>query len=87
MPAVTFMHSTIHKSQNCGVVMARSAVTLPVVTIARGGGAVQPAGRQPGRGMRTVNTGNTTPQFWLLWSVLCMNVTARASACSVRPRR
>ncbi len=63
MPAVTFMHSTIHKSQNCGVVIARSAVTLPVVTIARvDGGAVQPAGRQPGRGMRTVNTPNIMKQ-------------------------
>ncbi len=34
MPAVTFKHSTIQSSQNCGVVIARSAVTLPVVTIA-----------------------------------------------------
>ena len=31
MPAVTFRHSTTHSSQNCGVVIARSAVTLPVV--------------------------------------------------------
>jgi hypothetical protein len=31
MPAVTFMHSTTHKSQNCGVLMALSASTLAVV--------------------------------------------------------
>ncbi len=62
MPAVTFMHRTIHRSQNCGVVMARSAVTLPVVTIARGGGGIQPAGRQPGRGIRTVKTPNIMKQ-------------------------
>ena len=28
MPAVTFMHSTTHSSQNCGVRIARFAVTL-----------------------------------------------------------
>ncbi len=62
MPAVTFMQSTIHSSQNCGVVMARSTVTFPVVTRARGGGGVHPSGRQPWRGTRTVNTPNIMKQ-------------------------
>ena len=50
MPAVTLRHSTTHSSQNCGVVIARSAVTLPVVTMrARRLARVHPAGFQPGR--------------------------------------
>ena len=31
MPAVTLVSSTTHSSQNCGVLMALSADTLPVV--------------------------------------------------------
>jgi len=59
MPAVTFKKSTAQSSQNCGVRIARAAVTLPVMTnglrcSARG----ERRGRQPGRGTRTENTPN-----------------------------
>src|SRR3954464_2370395 len=57
MPAVTLQNSTVHSIQNCGVLIAFVAVTLPAVIIerrARSGG-VQPSGRQPSAGTRTVN--------------------------------
>src|SRR5918912_3211262 len=46
MPAVTLQNSTVHSSQNCGVLIAFVAVTLPVVIIARvpRSCGVQPAG-------------------------------------------
>ena len=54
MPAVTFMHSTTHSSQNCGVRQAASTATLAVVTSCFGcAGAVQPAGFQSAAGTRT----------------------------------
>src|SRR3954453_4339259 len=49
IPAVTLQNSTVHSSQNCGVLIAFVAVTLPLVIIdrcARCSGD-QPAGRQP----------------------------------------
>ena len=53
MPAVTFMHNTIHSSQNCGVRHATSTATLAVVTNCFGcAGAVQPAGFQSAAGTR-----------------------------------
>src|SRR5690554_1113650 len=54
MPAVTFVNSTIHSRENCGVRIARVAVTSPLawVEIALADG-VQPAGFQPGAGTRT----------------------------------
>jgi hypothetical protein len=56
MPAVTFRHSTTHNSQNCGVLIARAAVTLLFVTKRRGlSGATQRAGRHPRGGTRTMN--------------------------------
>ncbi len=58
MPAVTFMHSTTHSSQNCGVRQATSTATF-----ARGhqlfrlrARAIQPAGFQSAAGTRTVYT-------------------------------
>src|SRR5580698_74952 len=57
MPAVTFIQSTPHNSQNCGVRQATSNSTLAAVTsffaCAEG---TQPAGFQPSAGTRTVNT-------------------------------
>src|SRR5919202_3320471 len=49
MPAVTLQNRTVHSSQNCGVLMAFVAVTLPAVIIdfALRSGGVQPSGRQP----------------------------------------
>src|SRR5262245_25459694 len=40
MPAVTLQNSTVHRSQNCGVRIARSAVTSAVVLIAPDSSAV-----------------------------------------------
>src|SRR5918996_3757682 len=54
MPAVTLQNSTVHRSQNCGVLIAFVAVTLPPVIIARWRvGAVQPSGRQSAAGTFT----------------------------------
>src|ERR1700728_2596193 len=50
MPAVTFMHSTPHNSQNCGVFHATFRCTCCAVIIALAeplAGGVQPAGLQP----------------------------------------
>src|SRR6516225_7232183 len=55
IPAVTFRQSTAHKSQNCGVRIARSAVQSPG-PVARA--FVGPGGLQPGGGRRTVSTPN-----------------------------
>src|SRR5579871_6518066 len=59
IPAVTLQNNTIQSSQNCGVRMARSATTLPLVTnrlrILTGSG---PMGLQSGAGTRTVKTPN-----------------------------
>src|ERR1700679_645564 len=53
MSAVTFMQSTTHNSQNCGVRHAMSTATLAVVTNCLGcAGAVQPAGFQSAAGTR-----------------------------------
>src|SRR4051812_8162167 len=56
MPAVTLQNRTVQSSQNCGVLIAFVAVTLPVVTIERrsSAGGDQPFGRQPSAGTRTV---------------------------------
>src|SRR3954471_18609412 len=58
MPAVTFMHSTTHRHQNCGVRTALFAETFAVVTsgLAAASSALHPAGRQPGGGTRTSST-------------------------------
>src|SRR3954468_1309429 len=52
MPAVTLQKSTVHSSQNCGVLIALVAVTLAVVIIERAARSVgsQPSGRQPSGG-------------------------------------
>src|SRR4051794_31447891 len=52
MPAVTLQNRTVHSSQNCGVLIAFVAVTLPAVIIERRvrSGGVQPAGRQSSAG-------------------------------------
>src|SRR5919112_954609 len=57
MPAVTLQNSTVHSIQNCGVLIAFVAVTLPVVTRRRRSwsGGVQPSGFQSSAGTRTVN--------------------------------
>ncbi len=47
MPAVTFMHSTTHSSQNCGVRQATSTDTLAEVTSFLGCAGGTPAGRLP----------------------------------------
>ena len=54
MPALTFRHSTTHTSQNCGVPQARFTCTWPcvIIVLACAAGGVQPAGFQPGGGMR-----------------------------------
>ena len=60
MPAVTFRHSTIHSSQNCGV--ANRAVrghVAPSSPCARATApASSPPAANPARGTRTVNTPN-----------------------------
>src|SRR5919112_4830936 len=57
MPAVTLQNRTVHSIQNCGVLIAFVAVTLPFVTRRRWSfsGGVQPSGFQPSAGTRTVN--------------------------------
>src|ERR687886_2204131 len=51
MPAVTLQNRTVHSSQNCGVLIAFVAVTLPVEISARWRvGPVHPSGRQPSAG-------------------------------------
>ena len=55
MPALTFMHSTIHSSQNCGMPQTRLTCTWRWVIMplcARATGGVQPAGCQPVSGTR-----------------------------------
>ncbi len=55
MPAETFMHSTSHTSQNCGMPQMRFTWTWPrviIVLLASTAGGVQPAGFQPAAGMR-----------------------------------
>ena len=55
MPADTFMHSTTHTSQNCGMPQTLLTCTWRQVIIelcARACGRVQPAGCQPDAGMR-----------------------------------
>src|SRR5436190_19519298 len=56
MPAVTLQNSTVHSSQNCGVLIALVAVTLPLVIIERVtcSRGVQHYGRQPSAGPHTV---------------------------------
>src|SRR5215211_7864774 len=52
MPAVTLQNRTVQSSQNCGVLIAVVAVTLPAVIIDRAPWSfgVQPSGRQPSGG-------------------------------------
>lgn len=55
MPALTFMHSTIQISQNCGMPQTRFTCTwrwVIMVLPACAGGGVQPAGFQPVSGTR-----------------------------------
>src|SRR4028118_236859 len=56
MPAVTLQNSTVHSSQNCGVLMALFAETFSVVTraffLTEAGS--KPAGRQSLAGTRTM---------------------------------
>ena len=57
IPAVTLQNSTVHSSQNCGVLMALPADTLSVVTrdfcfTVEGS---KPSGRQSSAGTRTMN--------------------------------
>src|SRR3954469_17361114 len=57
MPAVTLQNRTVHSIQNCGVLIAFVAVTLPALMsddFERSGG-VQPSGFQSSAGTRTVN--------------------------------
>ena len=57
MPAVTFMHSTTHSSQNCGVRQATSTATCAWVTNGAGfTGRVHPSGCQPSAGTLTKYT-------------------------------
>ena len=59
IPAVTFMHSTIHSSQNCGLPNAAFTSTSWVVIMAPAWVIeVHPDGFQPSRGTRIVNTPN-----------------------------
>src|SRR5918994_7952449 len=59
MPALTFMHSTTQRHQNCGVFHARSTPTLALVIIGlRYFSGSQPSGFQPGGGTRTTNAPN-----------------------------
>jgi hypothetical protein len=57
IPAVTLQNSTIHSSQNCGVLIAFRAETLSVVTSAffLTVDGSNPSGRQPSAGTRTMN--------------------------------
>src|SRR3954468_8635550 len=57
IPAVTLQHSTTHRSQNCGVLIALAAVTFARVIMRRSACAsgAQPAGFHWGSGTRTVN--------------------------------
>ena len=60
MPAVTLQNSTIHSSQNCGVLIALPADTLSVVTsdfFFTVDGS-KPAGFQSSAGTRTMNAPN-----------------------------
>ena len=55
MPALTFMHSTIQSSQNCGMRHTLLACTwhwVIMVLLARSEGGVQPSGFQPLVGTR-----------------------------------
>ena len=55
MPADTFMHSTSHTSQNCGMNQTLLTCTWRCVIMAlfaSAGGGVQPAGFQPAGGTR-----------------------------------
>lgn len=55
MPADTFMHSTIHTSQNCGMPHTFFTCTCLVVIMALfvwAAGGVQPSGFQPVAGTR-----------------------------------
>src|SRR5947207_217370 len=69
MPAVTLKHSTTHRHQNCGVLIAFFALTFAVVIIAIPWSVFgsQPAGFQPSGGTRTssqpidMNAAYTTP--------------------------
>src|SRR4051794_41762535 len=56
MPAVTLQNSTIHSSQNCGVLIALPAETLSVVTrlFAFTVEGSKPSGCQPSAGTRTM---------------------------------
>ena len=60
MPAVTLQNSTVHSSQNCGVLMALLAETFSVVTrdllLTEAGS--KPSGRQPSAGTRMMNAPN-----------------------------
>src|SRR3954454_22100524 len=55
MPAVTLQNSTVHSSQNCGVLITVVAVTFALVIIARAPDSrgVQPSGRQSSAGTFT----------------------------------
>src|SRR3979411_3203645 len=54
IPAVTFMHNTPHRSQNCGVRHAMLTRTLALVTSLFGcAGGTQRSGLQSGAGTRT----------------------------------
>ena len=53
MPADTFMHRMIHRSQNCGVLCASFRCTLlEVIMWLPLAGGVQPSGFQPAGGRR-----------------------------------
>ena len=53
MPADTFMHRMIHRSQNCGVLCASFRCTLLEVIMSLPlAGGVQPCGFQPAGGRR-----------------------------------
>lgn len=58
MPAVTLQNSTVHSSQNCGVLIALAADTFDVVTsdLVLSFAGSNPAGVQPGAGTLTLNT-------------------------------
>src|SRR6266540_3782352 len=60
MPAVTLKHSTTHRHQNCGVLIALAADTLAVVIMAVPWSVLgsQPAGFQPSAGTRTTSQPN-----------------------------
>ena len=60
MPAVTLQNSTVHSSQNCGVLIAFAADTLALVTSAFSSTECgsQPSGIQPSGGTRTSQAPN-----------------------------